>query len=1247
MTTAKAIEKITDAGAFEVLATRVLRQIDTDYARIEHLGVNADGKTVKNPLDGFSRVPGSNPSRYVMAAFSTDATTKIERKLLFDHTELSKGNKYKDADDGDLVKAARKADLIRLQDEDAEFIFTFCTNKQPNAEVMQAGYAAGKTVGIEVRFLARSGIRDHLDTTREGQWLRKEHLGIAADILSIPLLRELAVESVKNYSYELFCSGMDIVETATTRRVATLSTQNRPSVNVLIGASGSGKSVASYKALLDVIRKDGIALWLPAEVTLNSMSLDMAITTTLQSLCPTLGVETGRDSVTLTSNQKVPFLIVVDDVNRTANATQAIQKLITWHRQMASGEVVKDSTKQNCRVPHLIIPVWNHYWSSIASRYRSEGMVGEITAQMMTFDEAIDCLRTCSNQRLGKQKASDVVKRLEYDPILIGLWGELYGDKLANQVDADASGLIEAYIKRSIEEDSANSDLLAADIRTALEKLASKMLEERELYPMWSHVNEWLSTLHVAAVRRLCVSGKVCRVVHRNNVDRFEFRHDRLLETALTKPLKACLVDIENHRDIASDPFFTDSVARAIMASDDSVGLVLNLRDCAPLAVLRALGHITELDTTLAKTAVATTKEWLIEAATNKTTPPEIVFSASRILESIQSPLVLQVTDDIKDKRLFSGARLVNGDAVSGKFFVASQNFFPCSRAPFIEDLITRACLLHHERLCEDLAFELNNGCQLESELHAALILAGYFGESSLAEPVLKAWMREKKNRCLVEALWASIRCSTKPEVTLSPILDFWATLSDEVNEYGISERTQFLTEMEFCMRHGVNELVIKFLAYRAEHDDRLRFCITEILKNIDHPVATNFVATRIAHIEKEIEGTDKWSPWISHCREGWDPLRRPENRLSKTSRNAILCLWRKSDEKVIKKSLIKTWIATTDEVEELSSLPNEIATSRPVLWRRACLGDMSIPDLVLECIEDESVWWQVIPSIWTNYFIGPLDRALAALGDETPADFSGGTNNEHYLLSEVLRDIPVEVAEKQLLKHWESLKFSARFVQAALYVSGESLMSVAKAVIKDSPDDWEPFKHIGSMFGFKTIGLQDRLADRHIDALLPYVSQISDMDLMEIAEWLLDHGREKDFRMFLLLEINRRIEEQRLEGENSYIIRTSRLYFPTDEDLLDQLSEIENDERTNVWIWCRYATERGDSPERVRKVLHKWFLKEPSPRRLQIISKIILELGNREDIKELEKYQTKYGDDSTKILVDGAIFWVRYRTLS
>ena len=67
MNTAEALEKITDNGQFEILALRALRELEADCRAIIHLGMNAQGKTIPGPLDGFHLLPGSQPPQYVAA----------------------------------------------------------------------------------------------------------------------------------------------------------------------------------------------------------------------------------------------------------------------------------------------------------------------------------------------------------------------------------------------------------------------------------------------------------------------------------------------------------------------------------------------------------------------------------------------------------------------------------------------------------------------------------------------------------------------------------------------------------------------------------------------------------------------------------------------------------------------------------------------------------------------------------------------------------------------------------------------------------------------------------------------------------------------------------------------------------------------------------------------------------------------------------------------------------------------------
>jgi len=1246
MPTAKLVEEMTDAGEFELLATRVLRQLDVDYLRVEHMGVNASGKTVKNPLDGFCRIPGSQPPRYVMAAFSTDMLERIERKLLFDHS-TSGGKSYTKADDGDLVKANRLAKKIREEVPNAELVFTFCTNKQPKAELMQKGYVAGEAIGIEVRFLARSSIRDHLDTTPEGQWLRKEHLGIAADTLSISLLKEISQKSIEQYAHELFCFDFQIVETATIKQLAKSLSHNQPNFHVVVGGSGTGKSVSCYQVLADAIDQGSIGLWIPAEIIATSYSFDAAILNAMKLTHPTLEAGAGHEFLALASQAKVPFILVIDDLNRTKDAAQQARKIMSWQVRLISGESAEDCSDRSRPVTHVIVPIWSQHWSSNAGKFSNTTGVGVINALPFSTEEARECLQLSSNGVFDYETTSHLARRLEHDPILIGLWCKLYGNNPNEHLDAEASELIENYVSNAIEEDSSNTRFLAADIRETIKILSARILRERDLYPTWESVTDWLSDSQLAVIRHVVVSEKVCRVVQRGGIDRFEFRHDRLLESALTKPLSECLAEVGENLDVLSDPFFVETIARSLISANDP-RLIATLQEHAPLAILAAIRYLTDCETDLAQAIANSSKEWLEKANRDEAVPSELIYAAAQILETIENELVLHVTDTVKHDRKFAGARLVNGDAIHGKFFVASNNFgfFPNSTAFFIENLVDRAFSLHGEVLCNELAHDLRKPQHSDLELHAALTLAGYFGTPLLAPAVLSAWRQDSSNRCLVESLWASMRCSDAPLVTLSSMLDSWATLPNDSGPNNRSERSQVVSNLKFCMRHGLPEPVIEFLVSRAERDERLSGCLDSLLKRIDHPSAVVHVAKQVAKIDRRIEGRNHFSHWAMDYRRYWDPLEYSSSRLSDTSRNALLALWEDSGEEWLKKSVLRTWMYTTESAEEFSSLPLDAATSDTAIWRRVRLSDRSVQEEVLKRLVDGRIWFQFVAAIWSDIFIEPLDNALEQLARKTPREFSEGDSDDHYVLAEVLRDIPRKTAEQLMLKHWDSLKYSPNFNQASLYIGSEILLATVAKAMQNAPDDWNPFEHIGFLFGLNTVGLRDLLTDRHIDALLPYIGQLSDIDVMAIAEWLEERRRQDVLRDCVTIEIKRRVSEQISKGDESYIVRLNRKNFPSDSDLLSELSKAESEE-WRVRSWCLYSESRGDSPERIRHVLRKWFSEQPSVKRLLIAAKVVQTLGQRDDATWLLECQEIHGGESTKRGVEGAVFSVRRNTLS
>jgi hypothetical protein len=100
--TAQAIERISSAGDFEILALQVLKMLHEECRLLIHMGMNAEGKTTRGPLDAFCKVPGTNPPRFVMAAFTTHKPESLKRKWLSGYATAKDQKRGGPAKDGDL-----------------------------------------------------------------------------------------------------------------------------------------------------------------------------------------------------------------------------------------------------------------------------------------------------------------------------------------------------------------------------------------------------------------------------------------------------------------------------------------------------------------------------------------------------------------------------------------------------------------------------------------------------------------------------------------------------------------------------------------------------------------------------------------------------------------------------------------------------------------------------------------------------------------------------------------------------------------------------------------------------------------------------------------------------------------------------------------------------------------------------------------------------------------------------------------
>ncbi len=1245
MKTAEALESMTDAGEFEILATRVLRIEEEACRHIEHMGVNAEGKTITNPLDAFWLVPLSKPPRFIMAAFTTFKPKSLERKWLFDHTKAPRTEKATAADDGDLVKAARSAEALRQSFPDAEFVVYLCTNRVVDDEMMANVYRTAGEVGLNAVIFGQSNIRDCLDMKPEGQWLRKEHLGIDAELLSLSLLRQLSYKSLELYASEFLFTTPDLfVPTEALRLLASPIQLGTRSVHVVIGTSGFGKSVASYQILEDHIVAGGVGLRIPGEIAGEAQSIEEALERTLWSLHPTIQVGAGAIALSMGTPHK-RLLLVVDDVNRTDKPANVIQKVVQWAKPMVAAAQNKDAVpRRNTWL--LIIPAWELYWAPRKDLYKSLDWIGQIPVGRMNEDDAVSCLKTSLMEQAGAFSDGHLVnfsQMLGGDPILIAMFAQLVRTGGYENALPLIHQVMERFVDSAIREVASEQGHLETDYGNAIMTLAGWMLDHRELHPLWTEIGGLLSTQQMQALRELARIRKICEVSGKNAEERFHFRHDRILEYYLAVTIGRMLEKPEQHSDTLSDPFFLSFLGRAMATTPVSDKAVTWVRAHSPVALMAAVRFLRTDKDAGAEHIVMHAKQWLADALLGQGVPPAMIHESCRLLEQTDSSIVLKITEPIRDQWHVGRARLANGDALANVLeFRTRDRFWPASIDLSLERVLKRALDYHGNGLIAGCSKILKSANLDEREIIRGLILAGYIAAEELGGVIRAAWdAAPNKNDILIPALWAATRCGAQdPAVLIAPMMTVWASLPDEEAGGGLSERGAVAEELRFSMRHGVSENVLNYLVDSAAGNEALQNHIVWTLIEVDHPVVVQYVVRVLV--------TKGYSLWFMKFCEHWDPTYYRGHRLSADSLNAIRELWELSDnEELLRKEAFNAWLSATDDLAELEAIPPEHPYFVTALWRRAQLGDRDAVSHVKQLLPSEKQWFRVLAPIWSSEFLESVDRALSVLDDKTPSDFSGGETNFHHDLAHLLRDIPREDGEELLTRHWNYLQYSLIFVQLALYIGTSSCTALANAALEKWPPDTEPLKHISHFFGFGYQGLSDHLSMVHLEAVKPYLQKVDDHSIGSMTEFCARHGYRDWGEWHLLAEIERRLKTAngQEKRDRSFLNTVRRRLFPSDMELLQDLDDIQQRGHPE-WIWCEEFQRRHDNPNRWRDILDQWLAQSPVVDRHKIAGRIINQIGGRQDIQLLTKYSVGSEQKERDRLVANVEFSVKRKSL-
>jgi hypothetical protein len=1235
---------MTDEGEFELLATSVLRKHSQEYTAILHTGVNAEGKTVPSALDGFCLIPNSNPPHFLLVEHTITKGKSLEKKWLYDHAAFqavksSSPKKIKSplkSDDGDLIKAGREAEKLRKAFPNAKFTAILTTNRTLSTDLAVKIYKKASELGISVDFWDQSRIANFLDVEAEGHYLRKKYLGVEAEMLSQSLLHDLCQGSLELYGQELLLTSPSGLVSREPMSKAKEGQQSRTySIQLLVGESGSGKTVLAYQMFQNHLSCGGRGIWFPAELLEDCISLQDAFGKILRAFQPSLLPDCGEAAMQLIQEElqlhRQQFIVFVDDLNRVDAPTKLLHKLITWTKPRE----FDSSAAQLGLSPYLIVcPVWPSVQSTIASypdkiSWAHSVYIGEMT--LVEAQAAIQSSAKLAGLTITEAEASSVAEKLGRDAILVGLYSEL----LPSAIHIAPEEVIEQFVANSINKTAADSTqyLISADYWEALISLASKMLQSRNLHPLWLEVKDWFQEVpdELGALRELTHQAQLCHLTAIPGEERFSFRHDRIRDSFLVKNMVKFLEDPGVNADILWDPWFAEITSQALLRSPQDPGFLAQIQEKLPLALILAVQYFGKPTSHYHAEIIERIKEWADSKVKTQSAPSSVLYAMCWSLLQTDSPAVLEITEAFPKYWSVLLARLRNGCAKSGVLYCSHGDDSEFMVSDSLRDqIIEHAKQRHIEKLVYQLKDLLVDPDATDRERRGALAMAGFLEVADFQGQIAECWgLAADKSVILTDAIWAAVRCQgNEVAKLLDPMMAYWASLPE-----GDNSRKFYVAEsLRFGLKGLSSEVVDYFISQCGIHES-LRMLIAFLCSYIDLPNALEFAIR-----EANTKYSGKIPFWV---------FRQTDRELSQSSLSHLRGLWEDHDnDNSVRLQAFQVWISGIgwNEIDILRSIPTVSPFSRDAIQKRAQLGDQSVvPDLcpILFAKDHpfDTYFFNVVHHVWCSEIKSVAEYHLASFKDNIPTDFSGGRLNAHYHLSKFLMMIPKNDAEILLNKYWSHLGYSGLFIQAALYVGTAKCLELADSSINQCPPNMTILEHLSSNFGYREVGRAEYFTVEHVYRLQPYLDRLDEHVLRDFADACQRFGA---------------VEWSQQHLANRLSDKWRKHYHPSDDDLLQELDEFAADEHFEehhyewqVIRWLEEFERRHDPRDRALNLVKHWFSSHSTFKGLQIVTEIIANIGSRSDLAILDKCKVEADEKEVAKIKENARFAVYRRSLS
>ena len=1193
--TRQRLAQITDPGLFEMMATAVLREEDVHCRRLAHVGVNTEGKTVKNPVDGivYTSIDGR---RHMVAVHHTICRLKdLRAKWLSDP-------------DSDLNKTLGE---LRAQREKAPQLgatLFLTTNNDPAVALVHEVERVGQEAGIEIRVWTGSALAHFLDFDPKGQWIRKTYLGVAPTNLSEEALSELSLRSFESVPL------LDDLERWVARDVdETLKSRVEGRIQFVLGESGVGKTVACLKCLQRHVQAGGFGLVVTDDVLRTSMTLEHAVERTLRNLQPTLACGAGSEALSLTSENE-QFLLVIEDINRSAQPARLVETLVAWS--------VRATREKDRRRWRILCPVWPR---TIALASSNAGEVANQSAIAVRSFDRWEGIAAVRRRRHGVTdlEAEAVASALGFDPLLIALHGD-------SHAVPDPESVIYSYIERALKRVAASwGTYTAGEYRVALRTLSLEVLKRRRLEPRFEDVLEWTAKEPPigAMLRELSGLRAVIRLEGTTENQCVVFRHDRVRDHLLADAITHAISRDDLPAAVMSEPYFAEVIGMAVARSEVGSAVIDNVAQANPLALFCALRYCSKPQGDPAQHLVKASKVWSEGDAWRDPCNRALRAAVLRVLAECDGPhvrgLCATIGGDTPDIWSLRG-RFRNGDLYAGVQLCATVR--PGVGWAGHVELIDHVVKKGGSRFVIELENVLRRKDLAEARRRGALRLAGFVASRKLAGVLRESWVSDlSRMQLLSDYFWASTQCcSDEPTTLLKPIVDAWGAMSDEDENRVGSPRVRFgAHEIRWAFRDKVPMRAISYLLERAR-DPELRWPMLVMLNGIDNPDAVEFVVSELAQHDESMEATGYFFPFADMAVDEWRgrqispsskerSLRRQGAPMSVPSRERLRKLWScDAAGKHLRRRALRFWCATVagGDVPILRTIDTSSDIGSIALFERLRRGDrMAIPALVAKLDGDHSgYWWQAGRYLWTDELTECLDRALARTANELTDVTGDRTHDLDWILVERLAALPPRTAERLIVKHWTGLHQSANYVTAALHVASPGLLERVAEAVAESDDAKSIFEHLSFCFGFRIDGgsVVTRLAQR--DGLLPYLEYLSetDIDLLWRAcnknRWFAWRREHLDFRA-----------------------KASGMRFVDDAAALTELDRDLDWEGPLLLMdhWGEAFLETGVSIEQMMDVVARWVSDREQEKALLMAAEVVMRFGKRRHLALLHWHKS------------------------